>query len=313
MPGIESYGRGKPKSGSHEGRRFAGEPVVFTDEERAAVQRNLDMYRSIMHAEAGKEAGKWAVHPRVMDGIVAQGLYYYAEELLKFHGGVDDATEADAASVLHKAMIAKMKCLKLFPLPILMYQIGFLMDALREPEAVAMFKSFLNAQSQFVPDEFDKIMFDTIQPDIPAALADAQERLSQVQDVSVNPSEPQSKPQQVPPWPKNLDPSTSEWLSKHSVSDPTIVTPLTFPRRDRSERKSPQEIVQKGLPEEKLEAFLKLARHLIREGVDTPEKLASNIPENAWSYAQALWDSLAIVNPKLRGTHDWQKIFARAP
>jgi hypothetical protein len=136
-----------------------------------------------------------------------------------------------------------------------------------------------------------------------------------VQDVSVNPSEPQPKPQQASPrpWPKNLDPSISDWLLNRSVSDPTLVTPLTFPRRDRSERKSPQEIVQKGLPEEKLEAFLKLARHLIREGVDTPEKLASIVPENLRSYAQALWDSLAIVNPKLRGTHDWQKIFARAP
>jgi hypothetical protein len=208
--------------------------------------------------------------------------------------------------------------LKLFPLPILMYQIGILMDALRKPEAVAMFKSFLNAQSQFVPDEFDKIMLDAIQSDIPAALTDARKRLSLVQDVSVNPSEPQPK-QPLPPQPvqqeqkPQLDQGIKDWALNSSVSDPSLVTSLTFPRRDRSERKSPQEIVQKGLPEEKLEAFLKLARHLIREGVDTPEKLASNIPENAWSYAQALWDSLAIVNPTLRGTHDWQKIFASTP
>ena len=138
--------------------------------------------------------------------------------------------------------------------------------------------------------------------------------ISSMRVVGAKDSEPQPKPQPAAqrPWPK-LSPRTAESLSNHSVSDPRLVTSLTFPRRDRSERKSPQEIVQKDLPEEKLEEFLKLARHLIREGVDTPEKLASNIPENAWSYAQALWDSLAIVNPKLRGTHDWQKIFGGAP
>jgi hypothetical protein len=309
MPGIESYGPGKPKSDS--ATRSYSEPIVFTDEEHAAIEQNLDRYRSLMRGEAS-EGGKWAVPTRIKDAMAAQGLYYYAEDLLTVFG-FDKASDEQTANQLHKAMIAKMKCLKMFPLPILMYEVGVLLDALGTPEALTMFRSFLDAQSQFVPGEFDKLLLDTIKSDIAAATADARKRLSLVQDVSVNPSEPQSKPQQVPPWPKNLDPSTSEWLSKHSVSDPTIVTPLTFPRRDRSERKSPQEIVQKGLPEEKLEAFLKLARHLIREGVDTPEKMALIVPENARGYAQALWDSLAIVNPKLRGTHDWQQIFASAP
>ncbi len=248
--------------------------------------------------------------------MTAQGLYYYAEDLLTVFG-FEKASDEQAANQRHKAMIAKMKCLKMFPLPVLMYEVGVLLDALGTPEALKMFRSFLDAQSQFVPGEFDKLLLDTIKSDIAAATADARKRLSLVQDVSVNPSEPQPKLQKpkavLRTWPRNLSPSTKEWLSKHSVSNPALVTSLTFPRRDRSERKSPQEIVQKGLPEEKLEAFLKLARHLIREGVDTPEKLASNIPENARGYAQALWDSLAIVNPTLGGTHDWQKIFARAP
>lgn len=67
-------------------------------------------------------------------------------------------------------------------------------------------------------------------------------------------------------------------------------------------------IVQKDLPEDKVEPFLKLARALNRQGIDTPEKIAGVIPENAWPYAQALWDSLGMVNRSLRGTHDWAKI-----
>jgi hypothetical protein len=316
MPGIESYGPGKPKSDS--ATRSYSEPIVFTDEEHAAIEQNLDRYRSLMRGEAS-EGGKWAVPTRIKDAMAAQGLYYYAEDLLTVFG-FDKASDEQTANQLHKAMIAKMKCLKMFPLPILMYEVGVLLDALGTPEALTMFRSFLDAQSQFVPGEFDKLLLDTIKSDIAAATADARKRLSLVQDVSVNPSEQQPKPQQPksqPPQeegnPLNLDQNTKEWLLNRSVSDPALVTSLTFPRRDRSERKSPQEIVQKGLPEEKLEAFLKLARHLIREGVDTPEKMALIVPENARGYAQALWDSLAIVNPKLRGTHDWQQIFASAP
>jgi hypothetical protein len=175
MPGIESFGRRKPTSDADELRRFQSEPIVFTDEEQSAIQRNLDMYRSIMQAEAS-EGGDWYVHPRVKDGMVAQGLYYYADELLSSFR-LDDASETEAASTLQKAMIAKMKCLKIFPLPILMYQIGVLMDALRAPDAATMFRSFLEAQNQFEPGEFDKLLLDTIQPDIPAAIADARKRL----------------------------------------------------------------------------------------------------------------------------------------
>jgi hypothetical protein len=108
--------------------------------------------------------------------MVAQGLYYYSTELLA-PSPADDVSEADIADTIHKAMIAKMKCAKLFPLPILMYQVAVLMDALRKPEAETMFRSFLEAQPRFVPGEFDKLLLDTIQPDIVAATAQARKRL----------------------------------------------------------------------------------------------------------------------------------------
>ena len=106
-------------------------------------------------------------------------------------------------------------------------------------------------------------------------------------------------------------PETMDWLLNHSVSVPTPGKGLGFPLRNRSEPKSTQEIVQKDLPEEKMEAFLKLARMLIGKGINTPQELARHIPENGRPYAQALWDTLRIVNRKLpAGDHDWEKIFA---
>src|SRR5438093_4716355 len=58
-----------------------------------------------------------------------------AEDLLTVFG-FEKASDEQAANQRHKAMIAKMKCLKMFPLPVLMYEVGVLLDALGTPEAL---------------------------------------------------------------------------------------------------------------------------------------------------------------------------------
>jgi hypothetical protein len=237
MPGIESFGRGRPKSDPV--TRFFSEPIVFTDEGHAAIERNLDSYRSLMRAEAS-EGGEWCVHARLKDAMTAQGLYYYAEDLLSFFR-FEEASDEEAANMLHKAMIAKMKCLKMFPLPILMYEIGVLLDALGAPEASTMFTSFLDAQSRFASDQFDKILLDTVKSDITTATVDARNRLRcPVQDAAAKPSEPQPnedcmnpKCQAFKERLKNVkhSPAVRDWALNHSVSDPTLDSPLSFPRR----------------------------------------------------------------------------------
>ncbi len=56
-------------------------------------------------------------------------------------------------------MTARMKSLKIFPLPILLYEIALLMDWLGEPGAARMYSSFVEAQSRFTADDIQDIFF----------------------------------------------------------------------------------------------------------------------------------------------------------
>ena len=78
------------------------------------------------------------------------------------------------------------------------------------------------------------------------------------------------------------------------------------------------ETIQVGIPKDRFPAFLDLASTLVEEKVTTPEKLAAFLDEvrpdgSLMKYAQALWDFLGIVNPSLRGTHNWEAVNAPTP
>jgi hypothetical protein len=77
---------------------------------------------------------------------------------------------------------------------------------------------------------------------------------------------------------------------------------------------TPDEITQRGLPPEKLPAFIDLAATLVKEGVTTPKQLGAFLDDvfpggQARPFSQALWDALGMVSPDLRGTHDWNAIY----
>jgi hypothetical protein len=65
---------------------------------------------------------------------------------------------------------------------------------------------------------------------------------------------------------------------------------------------------QRDIPDEKLDAFVKAAKSMLRSGVDTPEALAQVMPPASYPYLQAMWDAFGMVKGSLRGTHDWPKI-----
>lgn len=73
-------------------------------------------------------------------------------------------------------------------------------------------------------------------------------------------------------------------------------------------------IEQRAFPQEKLGSFVQLAQQLLKQGVNTPKQLATEITANldpkARVFSQQLWDAIGIVNPELRGTHDWDSIYA---
>lgn len=76
-----------------------------------------------------------------------------------------------------------------------------------------------------------------------------------------------------------------------------------------------QTITQRGVPAEKIGTLVQLADAALKEGIDTPEKLAALLDETfdgggARALSQALWDAMGMVRPELRGTHDWAAIYS---
>ena len=147
--------------------------VQLTPDEREAVKQNLARYRAIEEPRAG---GSWYWHPHAYAGIVAQGLWCYADDLVRTLP-VDATRKSSAAETVRKAMIARVKSVKIFPLPILLYEIAILMDWLGEPDAADMYSSFVEEQAQFTPDEIQGIFLKVMRWDVDAALSHARSRL----------------------------------------------------------------------------------------------------------------------------------------
>jgi hypothetical protein len=148
-----------------EPRRSQNE-VELTPDEHEAVKRNLARYRAI---EEPRTDGSSYYHPRAYQGMVAQGLWYYADDLLRTLP-VDATRKSPVAEAVRKAMIARMKSLKVFPLPILLYEVAVLMDWLGEPDAGKMYSSFVQDQARFTPDEIEGVFLRAMRWDVYAAL-----------------------------------------------------------------------------------------------------------------------------------------------
>lgn len=90
--------------------------------------------------------------------------------------------------------------------------------------------------------------------------------------------------------------------------------PVTAAERDGVLNAKAPELVQEGMPKEKRAAMLDLADAMIEDGTDTPRKMAAwlqgRFDGRANKFSQALWDALGMVDPKFRGTHDWNAIYA---
>lgn len=71
---------------------------------------------------------------------------------------------------------------------------------------------------------------------------------------------------------------------------------------------------QESIPEGKISRFIGAARALIASGIKTPDDMVrvvdDQIGAGARKYAEALWDAFGMVDKSLRGTHDWNAIFA---
>lgn len=80
-------------------------------------------------------------------------------------------------------------------------------------------------------------------------------------------------------------------------------------------KKVDDEFEQKAIPPEKLAGLVTAAQELLRQNINTPQKLAavleSRYQGKARPYSQGIWDMIATMRPDLRGTHDWRDIYTR--
>lgn len=116
---------------------------------------------------------------------------------------------------------------------------------------------------------------------------------------------------------------TDSSLSKDSPSGATsdskikLLHDLLFVNQDSDDTLSARagNVKQEGLPPEKIGPFVTAAQALTQSGVNTPESLARVLEDKfqgkAQAYSQAMWDAIGMVNPTLRGTHDWNEIYAK--
>jgi len=92
-----------------------------------------------------------------------------------------------------------------------------------------------------------------------------------------------------------------------------IYLTVKFEKGLSSAEPTTEPLEQKPLPKDRRAALFDLADSLEKDGIDTPEKVATFLDEispQLRPYAQSLWDTMGAAGSVPRGTHDWPTIFA---
>lgn len=124
---MSIFDRFKPKSGVPHGPVEVN--VQFTADENEAMNRAIERYATAANASA-PEGMQMFVAPKVKDGIAAQGLAEYVEDLLR--QGEDCGSDAKIATMMDKAIKGQMKAYALHSLPIYLFQLAELVRAGRQ-------------------------------------------------------------------------------------------------------------------------------------------------------------------------------------
>jgi hypothetical protein len=149
-------------------QKFFKGPVVFTDEEVAAINKNLQVFSDMAKASSEGE-GEWVVTERVKDGIVAQGLSNYVDDLIK-QARSGNYSDEQFIQIVKKAISAKTKAFRVFPLPFFLFEVACMLKSIGNKTATSVFRSFLESQERFKPDETDGIFLKAMQCNIDSAM-----------------------------------------------------------------------------------------------------------------------------------------------
>jgi hypothetical protein len=126
--------------------------LEFTQEEKAAVEAHFKLMNSILdqHKPIDGPEGEWYFPGEEVDCFVAVGLWYYAEDMILGLLTVEDPQER--TSLLDKAFGAVVKAYSFCPVPILIYDAGWLTEMSGKPNNAAdTFREFLSAQERYEP------------------------------------------------------------------------------------------------------------------------------------------------------------------
>jgi len=154
---------------------YAEVKVEFTEDETNAVHRTLDRYASVFNSDAPE--GMTAIVPqKVKDGMTAQGLIEYVEDLMRQLRDCD--SDDEMATLMDKAIKAQMKAYAVHNLPVYLFQVAGMFELVGDADnAKEFFRQFLKAQSNFIPDNIDTMFLNQTDFDIPKIVAVAKEKV----------------------------------------------------------------------------------------------------------------------------------------
>lgn len=139
----------------------------LTAEENEVIENSLDEYAQIF---ASNHDGAAFVTPvKMMDGMKAQALVEYSEELLS---DLDESPES--AATVKKALQALVKAYCIQSLPAYIFQIATVYEFNNnDKEARRWYKNFLRVQKEFKPDAIDDFWINYLKYDLPQMIKTA--------------------------------------------------------------------------------------------------------------------------------------------
>jgi hypothetical protein len=172
---VAIFDRSKPKG-------LAEIKIEFTADESEAISRTLERYATAFDADAPERTHMF-VHPRVRDGMTAQGLAEYAEDLMR------EIQESDSdkkiTTLMDKAVKAQMKAYAVHNLPVYLFQLARMFEfAGDDAKAKEFFQYFLREQDEFIPDQTDNLFLNFLSQvgvDLPKIVTVAKEKVRQTE------------------------------------------------------------------------------------------------------------------------------------
>jgi tetratricopeptide (TPR) repeat protein len=174
---VSIFDRFKPKSGDPQG--LAEVKVQFTADENEAINRTLERYATVANADA-PEGMRMFVAPKVTNGMAAQGLAEYVEDLMRKSRNCD--SNAKIATLMDKAIKAQMKAYAVHNLPIYLFQLAELFEFAGDAtKAREFYRHFLRAQDAFKPDQIDTLFVNQMGFDLPKVVMVSKEKVAQTE------------------------------------------------------------------------------------------------------------------------------------